>query len=157
MGLKVHYHIHNSLPQVPIMSQMNPVHTVPTYFQITILILFSHWHVGLMSSLFLSGFKAKFCAHFLSPPHYLCYMTAWLCAVWRGKGTGHHTPFNSWLSMPHSGGMGCAVCGHVWMQVYVCAHAHLVPALYEDPTSLRAGNCTHTHDPPISSSFIWSP
>jgi hypothetical protein len=36
-------------------------------------------------------------------------------------GTGHPTAFNSWLSTPCSGGMGCAVHGHVCMQVSVCA------------------------------------
>jgi hypothetical protein len=47
--------------------------------------------------------------------------------------------------------MGCAVRGHVCMQVYVCAcvcvcvYAHLVPALYGDPTSLRADKCTYVH------------
>jgi hypothetical protein len=29
------------------------------------------------------------------------------------------------------------------MCVRVCVYAHLVPALYEDPTSLRADNCTY--------------
>jgi hypothetical protein len=77
------------------------------------------------------------------------FIITWLCAVRRGKGTGHPTPFNSWLSTPRSGGMGCAVRGHVCMQVYactcVCMYAHLVPALYEDPTSLRADNYTYIH------------
>jgi len=27
----------------------------------------------------------------------------------------------------------------------VCVYAHLVPALYEDPTSLRADNCTYMY------------
>jgi len=36
-----------------------------------------------------------------------------------------------------------AVHGHMCMQVYVCVYAHLVPALYGDPTSLRADNCTY--------------
>jgi hypothetical protein len=83
------------------------------------------------------------------------FIVTWMCAVRRGKGTGHPTPFNSWLSMPGGGGMGSAVC--VFMSVYlrvqvyacawVCGYAHLVPALYGDPTSLRADNCTciHTH------------
>jgi hypothetical protein len=49
------------------------------------------------------------------------FIVAWLCTVRRGKGTGHPTPFSSWLSTPRSGGTGCAVHGHVCMQVYVCA------------------------------------
>jgi hypothetical protein len=85
----------------------------------------------------------------------LYFIVAWLCAVWRRKGTGHPTPFNSWLSTPRGCGMGCAVCVfmsvclHVHVQVYACAcvcgYARLVPALYEDSTSLRAHNCTYIH------------
>jgi hypothetical protein len=51
--------------------------------------------------------------------------------------------------------MGCAlcvfmsVCLHAHVQVYacvcVCGYAPLVPALYGDPTSLRADNCTYIH------------
>jgi hypothetical protein len=39
--------------------------------------------------------------------------------------------------MPRSGGIGCAVHGHVY--------AHLVPALYGDPTSLWADNYIHIY------------
>jgi hypothetical protein len=40
-----------------------------------------------------------------------------------------------------------SVCLRVHVQVYACAwvcgYMHLAPALYEDPTSLRADNCTY--------------
>jgi hypothetical protein len=83
------------------------------------------------------------------------FIVTWLCVVQKGKGTGYPIPFNSWLSTPHGGGMGCAiyvfmsVCLHVHVLVYACAwvcgYAHLVPALYEDPTRLQADNCTYIH------------
>jgi len=41
--------------------------------------------------------------------------------------------------------MQVCVCACVCVCVCVCVYAHLVPALYEDPTSLRADNCTYIH------------
>jgi hypothetical protein len=47
---KVHYHIHNSPPLVPIVSLTNPVHTTPSYIS-KILLLSAHLRLGLPSGL----------------------------------------------------------------------------------------------------------
>ena len=55
---KVHYRMYKSLPPVPILSQLNPVHSPhPTSWR-TILILYSHLRLSLPSSLFFSGLQA---------------------------------------------------------------------------------------------------
>ena len=56
-NLKVHYPSHNSPPPVPILSQLNPVHT-PTPWRSS-LILSSHLSLGLSSGLFPSGFTTE--------------------------------------------------------------------------------------------------
>ena len=56
---KVHYCIHKCPPPVPILSQLDPVHTPhPTSWRF-ILILSSHLSLGLPSGLFPSGFPTK--------------------------------------------------------------------------------------------------
>jgi len=54
---KVHYRNHKLPPSVPILSQLDPVHT-PTSWRST-LILCSHLCLGLPSGLFTSGFPTK--------------------------------------------------------------------------------------------------
>ena len=56
---KVRYHIHKCPPPVPILSQLDPVHTPHSTSWRSILILSFHLHLGLPSGLFPSSFSAK--------------------------------------------------------------------------------------------------
>jgi len=56
--LKLHYRVQKPPPLVPILSLTYPVHTLPTYLR-CILILSSHQHPGLRSSLFPSGLPTE--------------------------------------------------------------------------------------------------
>jgi hypothetical protein len=46
---KVHYHVRKSPPLVPILHQMNPVHTTPSYFSKIIRIAIHHWTFAIYS------------------------------------------------------------------------------------------------------------
>jgi hypothetical protein len=71
-NLKFHYHVHRSLPHVPILSQMNSVHTTSFYFLRSTLILFSHWHLGHPTGLIPFGFPTEILNAFLLFHYMLC-------------------------------------------------------------------------------------
>jgi len=54
----VHYRVQKSLPMVPILIQMNPVHTLPTYLRS--ILISSHLHLDLPSGLSKTGIFFKY-------------------------------------------------------------------------------------------------
>jgi hypothetical protein len=63
-NLKIHYRIHKSHPPVPILNQINSVHTIPSYLRY-ILILSTHLRLGLHSGLSPTGFPTNILHAFL--------------------------------------------------------------------------------------------
>jgi len=55
----VHYRSHKCLPPVPILSQLDPIHTPTSHFLKFQLMLSSHLRLGLASGLLPSGFPAE--------------------------------------------------------------------------------------------------
>jgi hypothetical protein len=63
---KFHYHVYTNLSLVPILSQINPIHTIISYLR-SILILSSHLHLGLFSGPFWLSHEYPICIPLL--PH----------------------------------------------------------------------------------------
>ncbi|PNF28001.1 hypothetical protein B7P43_G13856 [Cryptotermes secundus] len=62
---KVHYRVHKSPPLLPILSHINPIHTIPSYLYKIILILSTHLRLGLPCGLLPSGFPTNILYAFL--------------------------------------------------------------------------------------------
>jgi hypothetical protein len=70
-NLKAHYHVYKSPEPVPILSQIGPVHTIPSYNLRSILILSIHLHLGLPTGSFLLAFPTISYMHSFSRPFVL--------------------------------------------------------------------------------------
>jgi hypothetical protein len=81
-NMKIRYRFHKSPPLIPILSQINLVHTIPPHpiSLRSILILSSHLHLVLPSGLFPSGFPTKILYAFLFSSH-SCYMSPHLIVL----------------------------------------------------------------------------
>jgi hypothetical protein len=62
--------VHESPPQVPILSQINPIHIIPSYLR-PILILYTHLCLSFPSGLFPSGLPTNILYALLSTPFVL--------------------------------------------------------------------------------------
>jgi hypothetical protein len=94
---KVDYRVYEGPPLVPILSQMNPVHTLHPISLLSILTLSSYMRLSLSSSLFPSGFPIKMLYAFLFSPcvlHVLSILPSltWTLCLYLVKSTSHETP-----------------------------------------------------------------
>jgi hypothetical protein len=64
----IHYRVHSSPPLIPILSQINPVHTTPSYISKICFNISSNLRLGLPNGLILSGFPPKSYMHSTSSP-----------------------------------------------------------------------------------------
>jgi hypothetical protein len=62
---KVHYRVHKSSPLVPILSQIDPIHTIPSYLSKNHFNMVTHLRLGLPSGLFPSVFPTNILYVFL--------------------------------------------------------------------------------------------
>jgi hypothetical protein len=69
---KVHYGVHKSPPLLPILSQIDPVHTAPFYISQIHFNFSIHLRLGLPNNLFPSGFPTKILYSFISPIRSTC-------------------------------------------------------------------------------------
>jgi hypothetical protein len=67
-NMKVYYHVHKSSLLVPILSQINPIHTIQSYLSKIHLILSTHLRLRLPSGLLPSGFPINILYVFLLSP-----------------------------------------------------------------------------------------
>jgi len=69
--MEIFYHVYRGQPPVPVLSQMNPVHTLPFYFKIHFSFI-AHLHPCISSDPFLQISLPEFCALLSHASHMSC-------------------------------------------------------------------------------------
>jgi len=93
-NMKVHYGVHKSLPLVPLLSHINPVHASQPIPLRSILIIFSHLCLSLPTGSFLQVSPPKSCRNFSPTPYVshappISFSLIWSTTLHLVKNTNH--------------------------------------------------------------------